>query len=866
MACEPHARAEKVAEGSHPLCKYVIYFIHDLHGLLDGVRGPLPGGGPTLGMVGGIKTIVNVLDYYKDQDRFAGYENILVCVGGDMVSEYRSRRLDKSNVDRVWQYLLDQINPDAWVLGNHELDPEYADSLLKMLSCRPETGCTRNLLWSRDEGACPVTHVDCSHLVARIPHWSEHVSNGAPGVVFTGLTVAKADWKAVRKDADREIAYREIADDYRFERKELNWKGVCEQVVTEWGKGPSTSYNLSRAEMSPGLVQAIEEVASGKKDDLSTDERDEIVALVGRKLNAKAAHFSGTLKAVAEDVNVWKKVCTRFVREWNKRPLTPCGLLKAEMGPGLVQAISDVAEDRKGGLSTAEQDQIIALANLKLHTKDFYFSNPDVFPTAGIAKEAQATARKNIDDATMHETVYLNRALLLNPVFSPALACPERWWFHVPKAEDLIKELRQEPKGKNCARCEGDPVHIHIAHFSSDPPATFGAKGPWVPIPGGSNHGLPDVILKAHDHARVPKTGKPGTVPRHPKDPPIPTFEAGRDGEGIGRLALEVFPDRLTCDWRIVPLDEEATAFASSEWATLGLDPVTGRAKSYPVVANKGIPHGSFGGNSYDANEQYRAITLYLRSVADRYDEKGTVVVCPSLVMTNSWVDEANVRIDLFDLGHVFGYREELQVANPVGEGDLVNGILTALGNQELEATGLPPMEAGVTDPEPCTWADASVFWHHKEGTWPEGVKVGRVLCVRHDKKEYLVVGPPLAKEKEEIDRATVRIYPLLQSADTQKPQFYRGRDYCTLKTCEKRRARLSGTGGGEDGCIKACKGTCHVSFPTTLYIDRFLVRRFKGPIKSTPIADGRLMHIVAEYVGNCDRAAGRERDLWKQE
>ncbi len=225
--------------------KYLIYFIHDLHGYIEGVPArsdPMvvrdrEGAVKPITLAGGIKGIVEYLRYVmKTHIAQEKADDAFICLGGDMVSEYRSRMLARENVSKVWKYVLDELVPHAWVLGNHELDPEYEGSLLPMILHAPATCCTENVIWSSrpPRGKIPAD-VHCSHRDKKVPLWAHCVMPGdtvksSVPVVFTGLTEAKAGW-------DKAGYRRNTWDDCQFYEEDIKhgpgWQKFWQQLLVE---------------------------------------------------------------------------------------------------------------------------------------------------------------------------------------------------------------------------------------------------------------------------------------------------------------------------------------------------------------------------------------------------------------------------------------------------------------------------------------------------------------------------------------------------------------------------------------------------------------------------------------------------------
>lgn len=88
----------------------VVLAIHDLHGLVDGVKDGFGG------YVGGMDAIKSIVSEYTGRDG-----DLLVYLVGDMLADWRHRRVNQSSALNAWKAILKDTDPAGTTFGNHEL-------------------------------------------------------------------------------------------------------------------------------------------------------------------------------------------------------------------------------------------------------------------------------------------------------------------------------------------------------------------------------------------------------------------------------------------------------------------------------------------------------------------------------------------------------------------------------------------------------------------------------------------------------------------------------------------------------------------------------------------------------------------------
>jgi hypothetical protein len=148
---------ETPATGGSSERRYLVIFVSDFHGQLEGVElGSLRWGGVT-SLIRSVRILVNTAEFGSERK----YDGVYVCLGGDMIRHRSSRFVHERNAADVWRLLEEKLRPDAYVLGNHELQ-DFHDALLEILEVAPVKNCTLNLTpknaapascWVRQEAA-----------------------------------------------------------------------------------------------------------------------------------------------------------------------------------------------------------------------------------------------------------------------------------------------------------------------------------------------------------------------------------------------------------------------------------------------------------------------------------------------------------------------------------------------------------------------------------------------------------------------------------------------------------------------------------------------------------------------------------------
>ena len=178
--------------------RYVIHFISDFHARMSGVK---LGNGSC---VGGLTQLVERVRKRRKELQNGGNleekappDEMFLCLGGDMLRNVTHRLVHRGTAGDVWDHMLDELQADAWVLGNHEVEDFGAPVLerIALATARPCEGCTRNVEWDTSAGTTPGGVACSGHGAGHVPASSGHVKIGkdAPALRFVGMVHRRND-------------------------------------------------------------------------------------------------------------------------------------------------------------------------------------------------------------------------------------------------------------------------------------------------------------------------------------------------------------------------------------------------------------------------------------------------------------------------------------------------------------------------------------------------------------------------------------------------------------------------------------------------------------------------------------------------